>query len=86
MNRAVVSALTLVGIPTLMIMLSMTLPARANRMLNLFVPSLYIPVSVFNAVGESWFVFYGLGIVVEVLLLAFILRSAWTWPRRISLL
>ena len=67
-----------------MIMLSMTLPARANRMLNLFVPSLYIPVSVFNAVGESWFVFYGLGIVVEVLLLAFILRSAWTWPRRQS--
>ncbi|AXT84280.1 hypothetical protein C6I20_03100 [Aeromicrobium sp. A1-2] len=78
----VVSALALVGIPALMIMLSMTLPARANRTLNLVVASLYIPVSVFNVVGSSWFVFYGLGIVVEVLLLAFILRSAWTWPRR----
>ncbi len=78
----VVSALTLVGIPALMIMLSMTLPARANRTLNLVLASLYIPVSVFNVVGESWLVFYGLGVVVEVFLLAYILRSAWTWPRR----
>ncbi len=78
----VVSSLTLVGIPALMILLSMTVPARANRTLNLVVASLYIPVSVFNVVGESWMFFYGLGVVVEVTLLAFILRSAWTWPRR----
>ena len=67
-----------------MIMLSMTLPARANRTLNLVLASLYIPVSVFNVVGESWLVFYGLGVVVEVIILAFILRSAWTWPRTAS--
>jgi hypothetical protein len=60
----------------------MTLPARVNRATNLVVASLYIPVSVFNAVGESWAFFYGLSIGIEVLLLAFILRSAWTWPRR----
>ncbi|WP_332642520.1 DUF6326 family protein [Aeromicrobium sp.] len=78
----VVTSLILVGIPALMILLSMTLPARANRTLNLVVASLYVPVSVFNVVGESWIAFYGLGVVVEVLLLAFILRSAWTWPRR----
>jgi hypothetical protein len=46
------------------------------------VASLYIPVSAFNALGESWTYFYGLGVVLEVLLLAFILRYAWTWPRR----
>lgn len=80
----VVISLMLVGIPALMILLSMTLPARANRTLNLVVASLYIPVSVFNVVGESWVYFYGLGVVVEVILLAFILRSAWTWPRRIA--
>jgi hypothetical protein len=77
-------SLMLVGIPTLMIMLSMTLPARANRTLNLVVASLYIPVSAFNVVGEDWTYFYGLGVVLEVLLLAFILRSAWTWPRTAS--
>jgi hypothetical protein len=72
------------SIPALMVVLSMTLPARVNRATNLVVASLYIPVSVFNAVGESgnWAFFYGLSIGLEVLLLAFILRSAWTWPRR----
>ncbi|MFF0866261.1 DUF6326 family protein [Nonomuraea sp. NPDC003560] len=72
-----------VAIPALMVMLSMTLPARLNRATNLVVASLYIPYSVFNAVGESWAwaPFYGLSIGIEVLLLAFIVRSAWTWPR-----
>ena len=76
--------LTSVAIPILMVMLSMTLPARANRTINLIVASLYVPVSMFNAVGESWTYFYGLSIGLEVLLLAFILRSAWTWPRTSS--
>ena len=74
--------LALVAGHLLMVMLSMTLPARVNRATNLVVASLYIPFSIFNAVGESWTYFYGLSIGLEVLLLAFILRSAWTWPRR----
>jgi len=74
----------IIAIPALMILLSMTLPARVNRATNLVVASLYIPYSVVNAVGEcwDWAFFYGLSIGVEVLLLAFILRSAWTWPRQ----
>ena len=73
-----------VAITALMVMLSMTLPARVNRTINLVVATLYIPYSMFNAAGESWtyFYFFGLSIGLEVLLLAFILRSAWTWPRR----
>ncbi|MFB4318769.1 DUF6326 family protein [Actinomadura sp. 21ATH] len=79
-------ALTLMAIPILMILLSVTLPARANRTINLVVATLYIPVSIFNAAGETltYSYFYGLSIGLEVLLLAFILRSAWTWPRRIA--
>ncbi len=81
-NQAfIVIGLTSVAIPTLMILLSTTLPARANRATNLVVASLYIPYSAFNLAGGSWIYFYGLGVVLEVLLLAFILRSAWTWPR-----
>ena len=77
-------ALTLMAIPSLMVVLSMTLPARANRITNLVVATLYIFPSIYNAAGESWTYsyFYGLSIGLEVLLLAFILRSAWTWPRR----
>jgi hypothetical protein len=72
-----------VSIPALMVVLSMTLPARANRATNLVVATLYIPFSVFNAAGATWewAAFYGLSIGIEVLLLAFILRSAWIWPR-----
>ena len=74
--------LALIAVPILMIVLSVILPARANRVINLAVASVYVPVSAFNAVGESWTYFYGLSIGLEVLLLAFILRYAWTWPRR----
>ena len=79
----VVIGVTIVAIPSLMILLSATLPARVNRATNLVVATLFIPVTVYNADGESWtyFYFYGLSIGLEVLLLAFILRSAWTWPR-----
>ncbi|WP_020521607.1 DUF6326 family protein [Catelliglobosispora koreensis] len=72
-----------VAIPALMVMLSMALPARVNRATNLVIASLYIPFSAINGAGESWnwAAFYGLSIGIEVLLLAFILRSAWTWPR-----
>jgi len=74
----------LIAIPTLMVLLSMTLPARVNRATNLVVALLFIPICVFNAAGASWdwAFYYGLTIGVEVLILAFILRSAWTWPRR----
>ena len=76
--------LVVIAIPALMVVLSVALPARANRATNLAAASLYIPVSVFNAAGETgeWAGFYGLSIGLEVLLLAFVLRSAWTWPRR----
>jgi hypothetical protein len=75
-----------IGIPALMVMLSMALPARANRATNLVVASLYIPAMVFNAAGVSsdWAFYYALHIGIEVLILAFILRSAWTWPRRVA--
>ncbi|HEX8780333.1 MAG TPA: DUF6326 family protein [Nocardioides sp.] len=72
-----------VSIPALMVVLSMSLPARVNRTTNLVVGSLLIPYSIFNAAGATWewAAFYGISIGIEVLLLAFILRSAWAWPR-----
>ena len=79
--------LALMAIPIFMVVLSMTLPARANRITNLIVASVQVPYTAFNVVGESWTYFYTgppfvLGLVLELILLAVILRSAWTWPRR----
>ena len=72
-----------IAIPALMVVLSVALPARANRLTNLVVASLYIPVMVFNVAGATpdWIGYYALTIGVEVLILAFILRCAAAWPR-----
>jgi hypothetical protein len=73
--------LALMAIPIFMVVLSTTLPARANRITNLVVASVQVPFAAFNLMGESWSYFYGLGVVLEVALLVLILRYAWTWPR-----
>ena len=78
----VMVALTLMAVPILMVFLSMTLPARANRLMNLIVAPIYVVVSAFNALGESWTYYYTLSIGLEVIVLALIVRYAWTWPRR----
>ncbi len=72
-----------IAIPALMVMLSMTLPAKVNRATNLVVASLYTPAVGMNFLGapSGYAFYYALTIGVEVLILAFILRSAWTWPR-----
>jgi hypothetical protein len=69
-----------VSIPALMVVLSMSLPARVNRTTNLVVAALYVPVTVFNVAGGFYLYFYGLGVVLELIVLALIVRYAWTWP------
>lgn len=79
-----ITALSLLAIPILMVLLSVVLPARATRIANLVVASIQVPFAAFNAVGEvggSWMYFYLLGVVLELVVLAVILRWAWTWPR-----
>ena len=48
-----ITALTLLAIPIFMVVLSMTLPARANRITNLIVASVQVPFAAFNA-GARW--------------------------------
>ena len=75
------SALALMAVPIFMVVLSVSLPARAARIANLVVAAVYVPVTVFNAAGGEYLVFYGLGIVLELVLLGLIGRWAWGWPR-----
>lgn len=79
-----ITVLILLAIPIFMVVLSMALPARVNRITNLVVASAQVPFAAFNAVGqlgESWMFYYLLAVALELIVLAFILRSAWTWPR-----
>jgi hypothetical protein len=73
--------LALMAIPILMVVVSAMLPARASRVTNLVVASVQVPYAMFNAVGETWTYYYWGAVVLEVILLAVILRLAWIWPR-----
>lgn len=75
------TALTMLAIPTFMVVLSTTLPARVSRLANLVVAGLYVPVTVFNLAGGSYVYYYGLGVTLELVVLALVVRYAWTWPR-----
>ena len=75
----VTGALAASAVPIMMIVLSTALPARANRKTNLVAASLLIPWMGFNLVGGTWPVYHGLGFALELVLLACIIRWAWTW-------
>lgn len=73
-------ALALVTIPSLMIFLSVALPAKVNRWVNIIIAAVNIPFMLFNLEGEAW-IHMVFGAVVEVVLLCLIIRYAWKWPR-----
>lgn len=74
------AALVLITIPSLMVFLSLALPARANRWTNIVVAALYVPISIFNVIGEAWVFYFWFAVIVEVVLLSLAIRYAWTWP------
>lgn len=73
-------AMILVTIPTLMIFLSVALPAKVNRRTNIIVATVLIPYMLFNLAGEAWAHMY-FAAAVEVVLLFLIIRYALRWPR-----
>jgi hypothetical protein len=75
-------AAALMAFPSLMVLLSLTLKARANRLVNIVVGILHFLVlfgTQFVGDGETWFYwrFYEL---LEALFLALIIWTAWKWP------
>ena len=67
-----------VVIPALMIFLSVALPAKVNRWVNIIIAALYIPYMLFNLAGEAWVHMY-FAAAVEVALLLLIIGYAWKW-------
>ena len=66
-------------LPALMVVLSLLLKPRVNRLVNIVVSVLYMITIIGAAIGETW-AYYFLGSLIEVILLAAIARTAWRWP------
>lgn len=65
-------------VPSVMIYLTLVMPRRTNRIVNVVVATVYVLTIVGSAVGEwNYFV---LGSAVEAILLAVVVYHAWTWP------
>jgi Family of unknown function (DUF6326) len=79
-QTVLVEGMALMTIPSLMVFLSLALPARANRWTNIVVASLFVPASIFNVIGEPGVVYFWGALIVELALLALAIRYAWTWP------
>ncbi len=73
------SAMLLMTVPSLMVLLSLVLKAKANRWLNIIMGILYIIVAIGSVIGETW-AYYIFGTIVELVLLLVIIWTAWKWP------
>jgi len=77
-------AAVLMAFPSFMVLLSLALKARANRLVNIVVGIFHVLVLVgtqFVGEGETWFYwrFYEL---LQALFLALIIWTAWKWPKQ----
>jgi hypothetical protein len=75
---------TMLALPSLMILLSVTLKAKLNRWLNVIVGIVYTAIQIAVVAKSGWGFYIGLGIL-EAALTALIVWTAWTWPRNGSL-
>ena len=76
------AVITLMMIPSLMVLLSLTLKPKVNRWTNIIVGIFKIIVVLGSLfIGEPW-AYYIFGSIVEVVLLSLIVWYAWKWPKQ----
>jgi hypothetical protein len=68
----------MMAVPSLMIFLSVALPARPNRVLNIICGALYTAIISLTMWSGAHFIFYG---VIEIALTLLVMFYSWTWPR-----
>ena len=69
----------MMAVPSLMIFLSVALPARFSRLLNLLFGTLYTIIIGITMWTSAHFLFFG---VIEIGLTLLAVFYAWTWPRK----
>jgi hypothetical protein len=75
------AALAMIGIPTVMIFLSVLLPAAINRRANILSAAINVPLLLFNLAGIAWGHMI-VGAAIQMVILALIIYYAWKWPRK----
>jgi hypothetical protein len=81
-QTVLVGAAVLMAFPSFMILLSLTLKAGANRLVNIVVAIFHVFVLLgtqFVGEGETWF-YYRFYELLEALFLVLIIWTAWKWP------
>ena len=66
-------------LPALMVVLSLLLRPRVNRIINIVLSLLYMVSVIVSCIGEEW-AYYIVGSVIEAVLLLGIAVTAWKWP------
>ena len=66
-------------LPSLMVFLTLVLPPRVNRIVNMVLSVLYALTIAVAAIGE-W-TYFVIASLIEIVLLAAIAYLAWTWPK-----
>jgi hypothetical protein len=80
-------AAVIMSIPSIMIVLSMSLPAKTNRTTNIWV-GIFHAVLLMGALfgpGELW-AYYAYNMILEGVIIALIVWTAWKWPRKEGML
>ena len=72
-------AMIFIAIPSLMVFLSVVLPAKLNRWTNIIIATVFVPYMLFNWAREAWVHMY-FAAAVEVAILCLIIRYSWKWP------
>jgi hypothetical protein len=79
-DNVLIGTSLLMAVPSLMIFLSVALPARYNRIFNLVIGSLYTVLLTLLVVVSGWY-FYKMFASIEAVLTALIVWHAWKWPK-----
>lgn len=76
-------AAILMALPSFMVFLSLTLPAKANRLVNIIVGIFHIIVLVSTLLvpGDLW-AYYALYMIFEAVFIVLIIWHAWKWPTK----
>ena len=69
---------SMMAIPSVMIALSVLLPAKVSRLLNLLFGALYTVIIGITMWSGAHFIFFG---VIEIALTLLVMVHAWSWPR-----